>query len=259
MARGPAVRTEAIVLDQTKLGEADLILTLLAEDGTMPRAVAKGARKPGGRLARLSELYSRVDVVLSPGKSLWVLTDGRRLFPPARLEGDVVPLSAAAAIAGVVRAASAEDEADPYVFALTLRALEVVGECTSFASTELVVAATVLKLLAHLGWQPALEECVGCGSPEVAALSVSAGGALCEACADILEGEIGEDERALRPEPVHARGFAWLKALLSVRLDELARSPIDDAMAHWLLGFTCRWASYYLEIRLKALDFLLEL
>ena len=37
-------RTNAIVLDRTKLGEQDLILTLLASDGSEVRAVAKGAR-----------------------------------------------------------------------------------------------------------------------------------------------------------------------------------------------------------------------
>ena len=47
----------ACVLDRTKLGETDLILTLLADDGRQLRAVAKGARKPGGRLAARMELF----------------------------------------------------------------------------------------------------------------------------------------------------------------------------------------------------------
>ena len=44
-------RARAVVLDRTKRGEQDLILTLLGSDGSQLRAVAKGARKPGGRLA----------------------------------------------------------------------------------------------------------------------------------------------------------------------------------------------------------------
>ena len=35
-----------VVLRKTKLGESDLILTLLSSDGSQIRAVAKGARKP---------------------------------------------------------------------------------------------------------------------------------------------------------------------------------------------------------------------
>ncbi|WP_179184937.1 DNA repair protein RecO, partial [Collinsella vaginalis] len=51
-------RETCIVLDKTKLKETDLILTLLARDGRQIRAVAKGARKPGSRLAARCELAS---------------------------------------------------------------------------------------------------------------------------------------------------------------------------------------------------------
>lgn len=44
---GPTYSLHAIVLRKTKLGESDLILTLLAEDGRQVRAVAKGARQAG--------------------------------------------------------------------------------------------------------------------------------------------------------------------------------------------------------------------
>ena len=44
--------TKAIVVDRrTRLKEQDLILVLLAEDGSEKSVVAKGALKPGGRLA----------------------------------------------------------------------------------------------------------------------------------------------------------------------------------------------------------------
>ena len=63
-------RTKAIVLDRTALAEQDLILTLLAESGEELRAVAKGARKPGGRLAAIcletgEEFYSSVNETAS--------------------------------------------------------------------------------------------------------------------------------------------------------------------------------------------------
>lgn len=42
----PTYRCNALVLKKTKLGESDLILTCLKDDGSQLRAVAKGARKP---------------------------------------------------------------------------------------------------------------------------------------------------------------------------------------------------------------------
>ena len=71
-------RARCIVLAKTKLGEADLILTMLAQDGTQIRGVAKGARKPGNKRfgARL-EPFSVVELQLYPGRSLETITEAR--------------------------------------------------------------------------------------------------------------------------------------------------------------------------------------
>ena len=47
----PTYPLRALVLRRTKLGESDLILTLLAADGSLAKAVAKGARKPTSSFA----------------------------------------------------------------------------------------------------------------------------------------------------------------------------------------------------------------
>lgn len=64
MAGSRTYRTKVLVLDKTKLKETDLILTMLDERGRQVRAVAKGARKPGGRLAARCELFCTVDMLL---------------------------------------------------------------------------------------------------------------------------------------------------------------------------------------------------
>ena len=67
MARGRTRHTSAIVIDRMKLGESDLILTLLEADGSQGRAVAKGARKPGGKLAARVQLFCEDDLLLAVG------------------------------------------------------------------------------------------------------------------------------------------------------------------------------------------------
>ena len=68
MAGSRTYRTKAIVLDKTKLKEtANLILTLVDQTGRQIRAVAKGARKPGSRLAARCELCCEVDLLLRMG------------------------------------------------------------------------------------------------------------------------------------------------------------------------------------------------
>ena len=74
MAGSRTYRTKVVVLDKTKLKETDLILTMLDERGRQVRAVAKGARKPGGRLAARCELFCTVDMLLAHGRSLDVVS-----------------------------------------------------------------------------------------------------------------------------------------------------------------------------------------
>ena len=62
MAR-PTYTTRAIVIKKTKLGESDLILTLLAQDGAQLRVIAKGARKPQSPFASRLELFAVSDLL----------------------------------------------------------------------------------------------------------------------------------------------------------------------------------------------------
>ena len=70
-------KTRAIVLRKTKLGEKDLIVTLLGESGALVRAVAKGARKPGGSYAAKLDSFSCVEVMLAEGRNLDVVASAK--------------------------------------------------------------------------------------------------------------------------------------------------------------------------------------
>ena len=88
MARGRTRHTSAIVIDRTKLGESDLILTLLEADGSQGRAVAKGARKPGGKLAARVQLFCEDDLLLAVGRNLDVVAEAQLSCAHASLRGD---------------------------------------------------------------------------------------------------------------------------------------------------------------------------
>ena len=99
MAR-PTYTARVIVVRKTKLGESDLILTLLAEDGSQLRAVAKGARKPKSSFASRLELFSVADVLCARAV-LSVECHARLVEGNAALRG-VRHTSAAAPIAELV-------------------------------------------------------------------------------------------------------------------------------------------------------------
>ena len=106
MAGGRSLRTQAIVLGHTKLAESDLILTALAVDGTQLRCVAKGARKPGGRLASRTQLFCETDLLVSRGRSLGIVSEAQLVCAHARLAGDLSRVSAASVVAEVARLTS---------------------------------------------------------------------------------------------------------------------------------------------------------
>ena len=151
MAGRRTYRTRAIVLDRTKLAEQDLILTLLAADGSQVRAVAKGARKPGGRLAARVELFCETDFLLAAGRSLDVVSEAQTVEPHAALRGDYERVAAASAVAEVARLTCYEDAPDGFLHPICSRALRACEEAADRAHLDLVVAAYAMKVLAHGG------------------------------------------------------------------------------------------------------------
>lgn len=249
MAHRKTLRQEALVIGHTKLGEQDLILTLLCETGEKRSCVAKGARKPGGRLAARTELFSRTDFLLAVGKTLDIVSEAQVKDAHVRIRGDMERLCAASVIAECARLVSFEDVEDPYVFAITDRALRACEEVSDQAHLDLVVAAYVMKVLGHSGWMPELDACIACGDAAVTYFSPSFGGALCSSCAKSVAGA----------ERVGAPMIAWIRALIRQTFDALEGVDVDIATSTALLGISHRWAATHLEARLKAFEFMLSL
>ena len=247
MAGSKTYRCRAIVLDKTKLGESDLILTLLADTGAQVRAVAKGARKPGSRLAARCDLACSVDLLLAHGRSLDVVSQAELLEAPLGSAPDFGLLSAVSAVLEVGRLCSFEDAHDPFIYPITERALNVLASAADSAHRDLIVAAYVFKLLAHLGYRADLSSCVACADEAVSYFSAMAGGLLCASCAASVPGA----------EEVDAACVQWLRALMALRFDELAAASIDAPTATFLLALTHSWAACHLDARLRAFEFLL--
>lgn len=250
MAGSRTYRTKAIVLDKTKLRETDLIFTLVAESGRQLRAVGKGARKPGSRLAARCELGCEVDLLLAHGRSLDVVAEATLVEAPLGAAPSYELLTAASALADVAQACCYEDADDPYVYAITRRALQVLGgACGELDGPHLdvVVAAYVFKLLSHLGYRPDYSACVACGDPAVSYFSAVAGGLLCASCASSVPGA----------EELDAGMVGWLRSLMALRFDELVTAPCDVPTATYLLALAHVWAATHLDCRLRALEFLL--
>ena len=246
MAGRRTYRTRAIVLDRTKLGEQDFILSLLTEDGSAVRAVAKGARKPGGRLAARADLFCETDFLLAAGRSLDVVSEASLVNAHAHLRGAYERVAAASAVAEVARLTCFEDAPDPFLHPICSRALRACEEAPDQPRLDLVVAAYVMKVLAHSGWRPELDGCCACGDGAVTYFSSAAGGVLCSSCAREVAGA----------QPLTASQLGWLRALIRSTFDELLAAAIDAETSVFLLGLAHSWAATHLDARLRAMEFL---
>ncbi|EHF01860.1 DNA repair protein RecO [Olsenella sp. oral taxon 809 str. F0356] len=237
------------MLARTKLSEQDLILTILGESGAQLRAVAKGARKPGGRLASRSELFCETDFLMARGRSLDVVSEAVTVDAHPGIRGDYARLCAASAVAEVARLSSFEESEDPYLFRICSAALGSCERASGQPHLDLLVAAYAFKVLAHEGWMPELDSCIACGDPDVTHFSPVAGGALCASCA---RGVAGAQELS------HSE-FQWLRALLGSTFGELMGAEADERAATELLSIAHAWAATHLDARLRALEFMFSM
>lgn len=247
MATRRTLHTKGIVLDTTKLAEQDLILTTICEDGQKRRAVAKGARKPGGRLASRCDLFCETDFLFARGRGpLAIVSEAALVDPHATLREDFGKSAAASAAAELGMHSCYEDMPDPFLYAILSKALSSLEQAMDPAYESLLVAAYAMKVLAHEGWRPELAACVACGDPAPTFFSSEAGGMLCSSCAREIAGA----------HEVTAAELSWLRALLHATFDDLMAAPIDAGMAALLLQLAHEWSFTHLECRLKAWEFM---
>ena len=236
-----------LVLRKTKLGESDLILSLLAQDGSQIRAVAKGARKPTSQFSSRLELYSQADVLLAQGRSLDIVKEARLVTGNAALRESIELSACAAPIVELLDRITQLGLEVPKLFPLTQTALDVLASADS-AHGPAICAAWLLKAFAFLGIRPSLDRCCVCGEPlacevgssahRTIAFSCSEGGVVCDACR------------------VSDVALSWASALLGMRFSDIASIQVDQSCVFDALRLCQTWAQVHASIRLKSLNFL---
>ncbi len=162
MSGARVYKTEAVVLRQRPLGEADRILTLYAADLGKFEAVAKGVRRPGSRKAGHLEPLTYVSVMLARGRNLDIITqaEAREAFLPLR--ADVQRLAAGLYVAELVDRLTVEHVEGYAIFRLLV---ETLGRLATAANLDIVLRFFEINLLAHVGYRPELRRCVICQAP----------------------------------------------------------------------------------------------
>ena len=159
MPRPRIYKTEAIVLRQQSLGEADRIVTLLSPSVGKVRAVARGVRRPKSKLGGHLELLNRVHTSIAVGRALDHVAEAETLDSRLALKDDLERLSAALYMAEAADAFSVEDTPSHETYRLLAMSLAHLEASAAHAP---LLRHFELRLLTISGFGPELYRCVYC-------------------------------------------------------------------------------------------------
>lgn len=202
----PSYSVTGINVGTFNLGEADKIITIFTAERGLIRAVAKGARKPGAKLAGRSEPLNVNKLLLATGRSLDIITQAESVETFPRLRGDLVRLSYALYYAELTQhfGPGLSEENETYFEFLRAALRE---QARSEADPAWLCMRFELGLLDMLGYRPELTYCVMCRKPLVdatlGAFHQEWGGIICKPCL-----AKGRSERGLTDEEHAIAGFS---------------------------------------------------
>lgn len=261
----PTYSTTALVCQKTKLGETDLILTLVADDGAQIRAVAKGARKPRSSFAARLELGSVCQLMLAKGRNLDIITECKLVQSHQSLREHYDSVVLMAPILEFLSKSTDVGLANDQLYKASLAALDGLEQFTTSPETnpsggEAIVVAYLLKALAFSGFKPNFAQCAFCGTPVLTPEQSSENPGNLERFLQFspLEGSVFCDACAPYEETIRYPRLLiqWAQALLYSRFDEILTMELDPSILRGLYGLLILLLQSHMQIRLKSLDYL---
>src|SRR5947208_3397413 len=245
---GRAYKTEAVVLRSFRFGEADRVLHLYTLERGRIGAVAKGIRRTKSRFGARLEPLSHAELLLHQGSGELQTVTGVELIHPHRsAREDAYRLNVGLVALEAMLRLFTEQEANPRAFQALARFLELLDELpvpeqrNARPPLDPLVLSFQLKLLWLSGYLPHVTSCAECGAEAgLAGYSPTAGGAVCEACAN----------GAL---PLSRDGLLGIEGLLQRPLAEASDAGLTARAAREALGAITASYEYHGGFRLRTL------
>jgi len=221
MAPPRLYKTEAIVLRQRRLGEADRIVILYTPAYGKLEAKAKGVRKTTSRMSGHLQPLTRSMVQLAQGRASDVVAGCQTVESFQALRDDLDRLARGLYAAELVDRLTPERSPGLPTYRLlleTLRRLERADD------VDLALRYFEMRLLEQSGFRPELERCLSCQSPmqpQQNFFSPLSGGVICPGCASGAAGS----------RPLSLNGLKVLRLLQRGPYNEVARVKLPFDLA----------------------------
>ena len=156
--------TQALVLREVQYKESDKILTVLTREAGKVTVKARGCRRKGSRMAAACQLLAYSEMTLFEYRDHYTLNEAEPLELFWGVRSDVEKLALGSYFAEVLENLAGEGVADPALLSLILNSLYALDKLNK--PLGLVKSAFELKLMALSGYEPLLDACAVCGTPE---------------------------------------------------------------------------------------------
>jgi DNA repair protein RecO (recombination protein O) len=242
MPKPRSYQTEAIIIKKTRLGEADVILTLYTPNLGKIQGFAKSLRKTKSKMAGHLELLTHSQISLARGRNIDTITGSQTIDSFLPIKSDLELTSCALYTAELVNQFAAADAEDYPIFQLLLATLKRLSQGDN---SELVLRYFELHLLSDVGYRPQLEQCVACHNPlkdSGNAFCPAAGGIVCDSCLPTQPFSY----------PLSSEAQKTLLLLQSGDYESVSRMTLTPELSHQLEVVIRNYIRYLLEREVKS-------
>lgn len=205
------LKTEGIVLKDTKYQDTSKILSIYTKKMGKIKVMAKGANRPKSKLIASTQPFSHNEYQFTQGKSFYYINDADIIDSFYGIREDMERVIYGFYILELVEKSVPEEEANEKIFLLLEKSLRILSNIKD--NYLKFIIAFELKYISFLGYRPYLNECVICGNNESKGYKFSniEGGIICTNCytKDFSAKELSKDV------------YSSMIRLLYVSLDDL--------------------------------------
>ena len=180
-------KSEAIVLKQFDLGEADKIITFYTKERGKVRAVAANVRKPNNRFSGLVLPFSYTNITVYQGKSLDRINQVKIIYSFSVLREDLNKMAHASYLAEFIEKVGMEENPNPDLFSLLLSSFHKLMKASEDILDNMLLIFK-FRIMSICGFRPQFKKCSFCGcqvqlNPENI-FDIASGGVVCYKCRD---------------------------------------------------------------------------
>lgn len=226
------IKTEAIVLREVEINEADKLLDLLSKDRGLMTVKAKGVRRSSSPLKSACQLLTLSEFTLFDYRGKLSVQEAEPIEQFRSIRSSIDLLALCSYFAQATGTVAQEDAPNPELLSLLCNAIYALGVLKK--PMDLVKAAFELRLACMAGFAPDLTACCVCGAEEPDRFDLSHGSLSCAACRERESGI----RMPLTPGMLTAmRYIVWCepKRLFSFRLEEESLRELSSVTEAYLM------------------------